>query len=219
MAFDGRMDMGLSRYGQSQVTVVKKYIAAPRGTSSKGIFQEELRRFLERYQVKYDDRYVWDETWVTAFHRQAGNGGELFVRPVARNPASAFGSLGLRRRSAAFAGKTGVLTNETEDCGNPDCVPDRRNDARYESDASWNGLPASQRVNFVRSRQSAADAKPLRRMGRHQATVPGWEIKFDCWAFPDSHATKQSKGLHDIFLPDLETQPSCAQLECLRRMS
>ena len=51
---------GAFSIGQSQVTVVKKYIARQEEHHRKVPFQEEFRRFLERYQVKYDERYVWD---------------------------------------------------------------------------------------------------------------------------------------------------------------
>jgi len=45
---------------QSQVTVVKKYIVRQEEHHQRLSFQEEFRRFLERYRVKYDKRYVWD---------------------------------------------------------------------------------------------------------------------------------------------------------------
>ena len=51
---------GAFSIGQSQVTVVKRYIARQEQHHRKVSFQEEFRQFLERYQVKYDERYVWD---------------------------------------------------------------------------------------------------------------------------------------------------------------
>jgi len=51
---------GAFSIGQSQVTVVKKYIARQEEHHRRLSFQEEFRQFLERYQVKYDERYVWD---------------------------------------------------------------------------------------------------------------------------------------------------------------
>jgi len=51
---------GAFSIGQSQVTVVKKYIARQEEHHRRLSFQEEFRRFLERYQVKYNERYVWD---------------------------------------------------------------------------------------------------------------------------------------------------------------
>jgi REP element-mobilizing transposase RayT len=51
---------GAFSIGQSQVTVVKKYIARQEEHHRRLSFQEEFRRFLERYQVKYDERYLWD---------------------------------------------------------------------------------------------------------------------------------------------------------------
>ncbi|MGH9427044.1 MAG: IS200/IS605 family transposase [Terriglobia bacterium] len=51
---------GAFSIGQSQVAAVKKYIAGQEEHHRRVSFQEEFRRFLERYQVKYDERYVWD---------------------------------------------------------------------------------------------------------------------------------------------------------------
>ena len=36
------------------------YIRNQETHHQKVTFQEEYRRFLERYQVAYDERYVWD---------------------------------------------------------------------------------------------------------------------------------------------------------------
>lgn len=51
---------GAFSIGQSQVATVKRTIARQKEHHRKVSFQEEFRLFLERYQVKYDERYVWD---------------------------------------------------------------------------------------------------------------------------------------------------------------
>jgi REP element-mobilizing transposase RayT len=45
---------------ESSVDPVCKYIANQGEHHRKKTFQEELRSFLERHKVKYDERYVWD---------------------------------------------------------------------------------------------------------------------------------------------------------------
>ena len=51
---------GAFSIGQSQVTAVKKYISRQEQHHRTMSFQEEFQKFLERYQVQYDERYVWD---------------------------------------------------------------------------------------------------------------------------------------------------------------
>jgi len=46
--------------GQSSVNQVTAYIAAQAKHHRKKTFQEEFRGFLQRYEVEYDERYVWD---------------------------------------------------------------------------------------------------------------------------------------------------------------
>jgi REP element-mobilizing transposase RayT len=45
---------------QSNVPEVVKYIATQQEHHRLTTFQEEYRKFLERHEVKYDERYVWD---------------------------------------------------------------------------------------------------------------------------------------------------------------
>lgn len=45
---------------ESEVERVIKYIANQAEHHRKRTFQEEYRRFLEKYRVSYDERYVWD---------------------------------------------------------------------------------------------------------------------------------------------------------------
>lgn len=51
---------GALSIGQSQVATVKRTIARQEEHHQKVSFQEEFRLFLKRYQVKYDEHYVWD---------------------------------------------------------------------------------------------------------------------------------------------------------------
>lgn len=44
----------------SEIDVVVNYIANQREHHSKKTFQEEYRAFLIKYEVDYDERYVWD---------------------------------------------------------------------------------------------------------------------------------------------------------------
>ena len=46
--------------GQSQVDVVRAYIAGQKEHHRKVTFQDEFRRLLERYGIEFDERYVWD---------------------------------------------------------------------------------------------------------------------------------------------------------------
>lgn len=45
---------------QSNVEVVKQYIQNQEEHHRKMTFQDELRALLERHQVAFDERYVWD---------------------------------------------------------------------------------------------------------------------------------------------------------------
>lgn len=51
---------GAFSVGQSGVAAVKKYIANQKEHHRRKTFQEEFREFLAKYQVEYDERYVWD---------------------------------------------------------------------------------------------------------------------------------------------------------------
>jgi REP element-mobilizing transposase RayT len=45
---------------QSEVPRVLKYIEDQQAHHRRVTFQEELRQFLKKYQIPYDERYVWD---------------------------------------------------------------------------------------------------------------------------------------------------------------
>jgi putative transposase len=51
---------GAFSIGQSQLPVVKKYIAGQKEHHRRKTFQEEFREFLRKYQIQFDERYVWD---------------------------------------------------------------------------------------------------------------------------------------------------------------
>ena len=44
----------------SEVDKVIEYIANQHEHHRKQTFQDEYRAFLKKYQVEYDERYVWD---------------------------------------------------------------------------------------------------------------------------------------------------------------
>ncbi len=50
---------GAFSIGESQTDTVVRYIQNQEEHHRKVTFQEEFRKFLERYKVAYDERYVW----------------------------------------------------------------------------------------------------------------------------------------------------------------
>ena len=58
--FHWQAGYGAFSIGQSQVQAVKDYIAAQSERHRMLSFQDEFRAFLKRYEVPYDERYVWD---------------------------------------------------------------------------------------------------------------------------------------------------------------
>ncbi len=44
----------------SEVEIVINYIANQKEHHSKKTFQDEYKAFLKKYEVEYDERYVWD---------------------------------------------------------------------------------------------------------------------------------------------------------------
>ncbi len=51
---------GVFSIGQSQVEDVCAYIAGQEEHHRKISFQDEFRRLLQRYEIAFDERYVWD---------------------------------------------------------------------------------------------------------------------------------------------------------------
>lgn len=44
----------------SEIDVVVKYIEKQEEHHQKMTFQEEFRKFLKKYNVEFDEKYVWD---------------------------------------------------------------------------------------------------------------------------------------------------------------
>jgi len=51
---------GIFSIGYSQLEEVRRYIANQEQHHHKLTFQDELRRLLNRYEVTFDEAYVWD---------------------------------------------------------------------------------------------------------------------------------------------------------------
>ncbi len=58
--FGWQAGYGAFSVGESQADAVIRYIQAQEEHHRKLTFQEEFRKFLERYKIVYDERYVWD---------------------------------------------------------------------------------------------------------------------------------------------------------------
>jgi putative transposase len=51
---------GIFSVGFSQVEAVRKYIAEQEEHHQKATFQDEFRELLRRYEIEFDELYVWD---------------------------------------------------------------------------------------------------------------------------------------------------------------
>ena len=51
---------GAFSVSQSAVAEVRQYIHNQRAHHSRATFQDEFRVFLKRYEIEFDERYVWD---------------------------------------------------------------------------------------------------------------------------------------------------------------
>ena len=58
--FSWQAGYGAFSIGESQADSVIRYIQDQEEHHRKISFQDEFRKFLERYKVAYDERYVWD---------------------------------------------------------------------------------------------------------------------------------------------------------------
>jgi len=58
--FHWQSGYGAFSVSQSNVAQVVKYSEEQKKHHRRRTFQEEFRAFLKRYQVPYDERYVWD---------------------------------------------------------------------------------------------------------------------------------------------------------------
>ena len=51
---------GVFSIGHSQIEEVRRYIASQQEHHRKLAFQDEFRRLLQRYELSFDEAYVWD---------------------------------------------------------------------------------------------------------------------------------------------------------------
>ena len=58
--FQWQAGYGAFSIGQSGVVGVKQYIANQKEHHRKFSFQDEFRMLCDKYEVEYDERYVWD---------------------------------------------------------------------------------------------------------------------------------------------------------------
>jgi putative transposase len=58
--FSWQAGYGAFSIGQSQVEELKQYIANQDQHHERVTFQDEFREFLRRYEIEFDERYVWD---------------------------------------------------------------------------------------------------------------------------------------------------------------
>ena len=59
-AFQWQNGYGIFSVSQSSLARVRNYIAEQENHHRRIPFKEELRKLLNRYEVKYDEQYVWD---------------------------------------------------------------------------------------------------------------------------------------------------------------
>jgi len=58
--FNWQNGYGMFSIGFSQIPTVKNYIVNQEEHHRQITFQDEFRALLQRYQIEYDERYVWD---------------------------------------------------------------------------------------------------------------------------------------------------------------
>jgi len=58
--FHWQRGYGAFSIGQSNVAQLKRYIRGQKQHHRKVSFQDELRKILTRYEINFDERYVWD---------------------------------------------------------------------------------------------------------------------------------------------------------------
>jgi len=51
---------GIFSIGSSQIEEVRQYIAGQEEHHARTTFQEEFRRLLQRYEITFNEAYVWD---------------------------------------------------------------------------------------------------------------------------------------------------------------
>ncbi len=58
--FHWQKGYGAFSIGQSNVAALKRYIRNQKQHHRRVSFQDEYRDFLKRYEIEFDERYVWD---------------------------------------------------------------------------------------------------------------------------------------------------------------
>ena len=58
--FEWQHGYGVFSIGYSQLEEVRRYIAGQAEHHARTTFQEEFRRLLQRYEVTFNEAYVWD---------------------------------------------------------------------------------------------------------------------------------------------------------------
>ncbi|MCI0333322.1 MAG: IS200/IS605 family transposase [Planctomycetes bacterium] len=58
--FSWQNGFGIFSIGFSQVPAVKRYIVGQEEHHKTITYQDEFRTLLKRYEIEYDERYVWD---------------------------------------------------------------------------------------------------------------------------------------------------------------
>lgn len=46
--------------GHTQLETVKKYIAGQKAHHKQSLFEDEMRRFYTKYEIDFDEHFVWD---------------------------------------------------------------------------------------------------------------------------------------------------------------
>ena len=59
-SFAWQTGYGAFSIGQSNVAELKKYIAAQKEHHRLKSFEEEYRAFLAKYEIEFDEKYLWD---------------------------------------------------------------------------------------------------------------------------------------------------------------
>jgi putative transposase len=59
-AFQWQAGYGAFSIGQSNVDVVRRYIARQKEKHRRISFEDEFREMLQKYEIDYDDAYLWD---------------------------------------------------------------------------------------------------------------------------------------------------------------
>lgn len=60
LKFEWQDGYGAFSIGQSSVETVKRYIANQKAHHKAKTFENEIRGFFDKYEIEYDERYLWD---------------------------------------------------------------------------------------------------------------------------------------------------------------